>query len=203
MKEVDLPEEIYGITASAHLARAIFLREHFVKANPLQFGLYSALELRNAIERLLFEYLVIIHGGENVSKSMENQYSADSLRKRIEDVEPELQKKIEYMNLALRALGGPLAVVPDLNALSNLYSRLNNYLHAWKRPEKTARQSAWWSGLWQVLDETEKMLTQILTGTIGHIELNDKGWQTYEAWKRKEMNDEEAVESFRQEFRTQ
>jgi hypothetical protein len=202
MNKVDLPEEIYDVTASGHLARAILLRNRFIKINPMQFGLYAALELRNAIERLLFEYLVLIHG-ENVSKKMEKEYSADNLSKRIEAVEPELQKKIEYMNLMLRAVNMPLAVVPDLDALSNLYSRLNNYLHAWKRPQNTARKRAWWSGLWQVLDEAERMLTQILTGTIGHVKLNDKGWQTYEAWKNKELSDEAVIKSFRRELRGQ
>ena len=138
MNKVDLPEEIYDVTASGHLGRAVLLRDRFIKINPMQFGLYAALELRNAIERLLFEYLVLIHG-EKISKNLEKEYRADSLSRRIEAVEPELQKKIEYMNLMLRAVDMPLAVVPNLDALSNLYGCLNNYLHAWKRPQNTAR----------------------------------------------------------------
>jgi hypothetical protein len=203
MNEVDLPEEIYDVTASGHLRRAVMLRNRLMKVNPMQFALYAALELRNAIERLLFEYLVIIHGGENVSKKMEKEYRAYSLRKRIENVEPEFQKKIEYMDLMLRAVGMTVAVVPDVDALSTLYSRLNDYLHAWKRPEETAQKRVWWSGLWQTLDETERLLTQILSGTIGHVKLNEKGWQTYEAWKNNKLSDEDVIESFRQDLRGQ
>lgn len=203
MKETDIPEHLYDVTAAGHLARSISLRLNFMQVNPLQFALYSALELRNAIERLLFEYLVIIQGGENVSKKMENEYSADNLKKRIEAVEPELQKKIEYMNLMLRAIGAPPAVVPDLKVLSDLYARINNYLHAWKRPQKTAQKREWWAGLWQTLDETERLLTQILGAPIGHVKPNDTGQQAYEAWKNNELTDEQVIESFRREFRGQ
>jgi len=47
------------------------------------------------------------------------------------------------------------------------------------------------------------MLTQILTGTIGHVNLNDKGWQSYEAWKNKELSDEEVITAFRRELQKQ
>lgn len=202
MDEVILPEIIYDVTAKGHLARAIYIRKQFVKIDPFQFGLYSALELRNAIERLLFEYLVIIQG-EEVSKKLEKEYRADSLRKRIEDIEPELQKKIEFSNLLLFAIDMKPAIVPDLGALSDLYSRINNYLHAWKRPNKTAQNRVWWESLFQVLDEAEEMLTKILAGTIGHVKFNAKGWEEYEAWKHGKLTDEEIIESFRREFRKQ
>lgn len=72
-----------------------------MEINPLQFALYAALELRNAIERLLFEYLIIPHGKENISKKMEKAYRAVDLKKMIEEVEPELEQKIGFMNLAI------------------------------------------------------------------------------------------------------
>ncbi|MEK7794699.1 MAG: hypothetical protein AAB353_09220, partial [Candidatus Hydrogenedentota bacterium] len=72
---LELPREVYSVTAAGHLMRASQLRMQFVKINPMQFGLYATLELRNAIERLLFEYLVVIHG-EGVSKKMEKEYRA-------------------------------------------------------------------------------------------------------------------------------
>lgn len=133
MKHADLPEEIYDISAVGHLTRAIYLRRNLMEIHPLQVALYAARELRNAIERLLFEYLVILHGSENISTKIEKAYRAVDLTKLIEEVEPELEQKIEFRNLAIRANGGAPAGVPDLDALSDLYGCLNNYLHAWKR----------------------------------------------------------------------
>lgn len=200
MNNVNLPEEVYNITAIGHFSRALSIRHHFMTINPLQFSLYAALELRNAIERLLFEYLVIIQGSEKISKSLEKEYRANSLKKIIETIEPELSKKIKYINLALCTIGKPPMVVLDLDVLSDLYARLNNYLHAWKRPEKTAQQKDWWSGLWQTLDEIEEILGRIYSGTIAHIKLNEKAMENYEAWKKKELSDEEVVIFFRKEF---
>ena len=193
-----LPENLYPITAKGHLDRAIYLLDKHVKENPLQYALYAALELRNAIERLLFEYLVLIHGAENVSKKMENIYTAKELHKRIDAVEPELEQKISFMNLFLRANGLPPAVVPDLTALTRLYGQLNNYLHAWKRPENTAQNPDYWKGFWSILDETQGMLTQILRMSMQHMRLEGKGLALYEAWKQDKLSDEEVIQAFRE-----
>lgn len=189
----------YGITAVHYLTRACQLRQGYSIDGEVCRFMYAALELRCCIERTLFEYLVLMKRSD-LPGTMEKLYRAKVLKNTILNDDPDFLKKLEYMNLLLAAVEAPVrTAIPDLDKLGSLYGQLNDYLHAPKRPEKTAEAAAWWARLQALVGEAEEHLKTILSHQVGYIDLNERSWASFEAWKRGEKTDTEVIEDFRQQ----
>ena len=97
---------------------------------------YAALELRFAIERLCFEYLVLLtYKKRPLSKKEKKLFRPEDILKRIEKEEPYLNKMLPFINEIFRLHGLDSHVEPlDAQWLKTSYGRLNNFLHARKEP---------------------------------------------------------------------
>ena len=156
---------------------------------------YTALELRNCIERLLFEYLVLF-GREELTKQQEKAYRATLLKDHILSIEPDFKLKLEFTGVMHQALSGVGVYIIDLDQLSELYGRLGNFLHAPKRPERTVENPRWWGRLNETLQQTFGVLDQVYSNVIGSVTFTEEGQDLYERWKSGSITDTQAQEDF-------
>lgn len=191
---------MYEITAQAYLKRASELLRQGAATPENPELLYCAWELRNTIERYLFELLVLFNGPE-VSKKMEKLYAAGRLSSKLKSLEPEFEKKLKFTNLVIRGmqLGSDLPI-PDLDKMSELYGNINDFLHAPKRPEITSEDAKWWGRLSQLANDASNYLAPLVSRMGGAIRLNETGREKYEAWKAGEVTDEEVIKDVRDEI---
>lgn len=168
------------------------------KHKPILF--YSAWEFRNCIERLMFEYLRLLNMN-TWSRAFEKIYRAKDFSKKILKTEPDFYKKIEFINIALKAYNIPDSLyLLDLVKLELFYGRLNDYLHAPKRPAKTSNNQIWWGNFYRLLSDVKDYLEAILGQALGSYELNDKGWKLFDAWKLGELSEKQLIGRFREDL---
>lgn len=107
------------------LAKAIHIREVF----------YAALELRFCIERLCFEYLVLLtFRKRKLSKSERKRYEPKELFSIIKKESPFLDKAVDFVNESFSVYGRSFKMeFPDMDWLQSTHGRLGNYLHAQKK----------------------------------------------------------------------
>lgn len=156
--------------------------------------IYAALEYRMCIERILFEYLIVMRT-KNLSKSMEKLYRIHDLRKAILTLEPDFILKIDFTNLCMQAADLPGEIqVPDLNKLDQLYGRLGNYLHAPKKPHKTSADQNWWEKLFNLIIEVECYAGLLLVNPIGAMKLNAQGLTLFQQYRSGQISKKELRE---------
>ncbi len=194
------PQE-YDITSGGYYWRGRQNLEAYrdMGAKPNLF--YSAFEFRCCIERILKEYLLLVHTVE-IPRSLYKMYRAKELGATILEVEPFFFEKLEYIDIMFEAIGVPNRVfVPDLALLNRLYGRLGNYLHAQNEPEETVNIDQWWQEFMQIVEETEAYIRTIQGHDFGSIELNDRGLEIFNKWQGGEITREQALGIIRDDFR--
>ena len=159
--------------------------------------LYAAWELRCCIERTLFEYLVLMNQPE-LPKSMEKLYSAKDLKRVILNLAPDFLDKLRFLSVYMETSVGVGPALPDLDLLSGLYGKLNDYLHAPKEPGEAVENMSWWNRLRQLLSEAADALGRIHSGPVAYIQLNDSGWSLFEKWKQGSLGDDELKSIFQE-----
>ena len=95
---------------------------------------YAALELRYAIESVLFYYLWILRG-RHLTKKQRNIWRAKDLRKEILEIDRHFPWRLDFISL-LSYMGSEFAqtVKPDFEQLTESWACLGQYLHAQKIP---------------------------------------------------------------------
>lgn len=187
----------FEITADAYYTRAAMILGQFDRTqNPALF-FYAALEFRFCIERLLFEYIVVLSKAK-MSKSVEKLYRAKNLKEQILEIEPDFVDKIRFINLFFDAIGtqGKMKI-PDLDLFEKFYGQLGDYLHAPKRPDKSVNDSEWWMRLRNLLEEISTNLRDILSHPIGSFDLKANGWTLFSKFKSGEIDKAEVIDQLR------
>lgn len=190
--------EVYVNAYDAHdaLNRAVARRREFESHLDFYLLLYSALDTRLCIERTLFEYLLLIKNNE-LSTRLEKLYSATNLKKAILQEEPKFFRRLEFVRLFVPFLGYTEPVVsPDVDLLSQCYGKVNDYLHAPKRPFETWAKVEWWVILRDTLDQAIRHLQEIHSGHMGAIDLNPLGEELFAKFTSGEMSAEDLVHEF-------
>ncbi len=192
---MEIQIEGYGIDRAAHYKRAVRNLEKAETEKLADYFIYSALEFRNCIERVLFEYLYLM--GHNAwNAKWEKEYRATRLKDMIIEIEPEFAEKIQFANLLLKALGSPPIFIIDLDAFSRMYGKLGNYLHAYKNSETTADCRQWWGSLDQLLYEAKQTLFKVFSSPMGFTSLNERGLKLYQTWREGKVTDEQVVNEY-------
>ncbi len=115
---------IYSIDSTSHFNRAVICLEKAFSLPEGSYLFYAALELRISIERLLFEYLILVGANEEKIESMMNSYRIKDLSRAIYETEPEFDKKLEYTNFYLKTIGADFEMpIPDKTKLSYYYGK--------------------------------------------------------------------------------
>ena len=107
-----------------------------VKASDVRHIFYAALELRFCIERLCFDWLVLLtYRRRSLSKSELKLYKPKEVFDRIIDEFPHFEKMIHFINAVFAVNGEKRQMaVPDIQWLQTVHGRLGNYLHSQKEP---------------------------------------------------------------------
>lgn len=156
---------------------------------------YAAFEFRCCIEQTLRVYLELL-GHENWSKQLEKMYLANDLKKKILSLEPEFNKKLEFVDILIRAVGNKGAFQLDLDELDKLYGRIGGYMHAQVKPPKTVENPKWWGRFYDVLVESSNYLGSVLSHDLAQMSLSDKGWNLYDRWKSGELDEPSVMREF-------
>lgn len=182
----------HPIEASMHFNRAIICLDNAFHIPDGSYLFYAALELRICIERLLFEYLVLVGADEEKIESMMNEYRIKNLSRAIYETEPEFDKKLEYTNFYLKTIGFDFeAPIPDKNKLNSYYGKLGNYLHNFKKPADSIQDQEWWNTFIQFIEETRAYLFEFFKVPRGFFKMNEKGLELYQAYKDESISREE------------
>jgi len=121
----------YKITAVDHWSRC---RKLLDEATDFSQVLYAALELRFCIERLCFQYLVLLtHRTRDLSKSELKLYEPKKLFQAVYKEAPYFPKLVDVLNANFEVGGASYRVVcPDVDWLQKTHGKLGQYLHAQK-----------------------------------------------------------------------
>ena len=118
----------YESTAERHFVN---IEEMSKESKSFRDLIHIAFEFRICIERLCFEYLVLITLYERkLTKKEINLYHPDKIIKTILAEQPNFIKIIEFSIAVVKHLKiRKNIIVPDLGLLKELYGKLNDYLH--------------------------------------------------------------------------
>ena len=182
----------HPISASMHFNRSIICLSNAFNIHDGSFLFYAALELRVCIERLLFEYLVIMNVGDKKIDIYMKEYRIKNLSNAIYEAEPEFDTKLEYTNFYLNTIGvGFQMQIPDKNILNNYYGKLGNYLHSLKKPAGSTQNQEWWNTFIQLLEETRAYLFEFFRIPRAFFQMNEDGLKLYEEYKNESIPKEE------------
>lgn len=204
--------EDYDISAHGHLIRAERLIQIFRRNSQSKILTYASLELRVCIERLLFEYLVLIQLDEDRLRSLDNFYRTKDFKSEILKIEPEFSLKIDFVNIYLRVihtfygLHGEVVNIPnriidpDFELLSEFYGKLGNCLHSLKMPEKTTKSENWNNLVIHSVFHGFSYLQEIVFSGQLHFKMNDKGFVHYEVFKSQTLTEENLIKFMLADF---
>jgi len=192
----------HPIDASMHYNRAVICLDKAFSFPDGSYLFYASLELRICIERILFEYLVIINVDEQRIDNFFNKYRIKNLSKAILEAEPEFIKKLEYTNFYLTTIGAGFPLeIPDNERLNSYYGRLGNYLHNIKDPSKATQNEEWWNSFIQLVNEVREYLFKFFKFPRAYLNLNEKGIESYIAFRDGTMSLEEIAKNIISEYK--
>ena len=184
---------VYNISANHYLTRAIINVARFTREEDIKFAFYAALELRNCIERVLFEYMWMLKES-GLSKNDINSYKPDDFICKIEKFEPYFEQKIKFTEEVLKTVIGPEfnIALPDFNRLNKLYGKLGNYLHAAKTPENQSAKIEWYENLTHIVIDAKEYLVEILSSNRARIkEFTPEAMDLYHRYRNSYPNIEQ------------
>lgn len=161
---------------------------------------YIALDYRFCIERLLYEYLVLVKNFQ-VSKTLQKLYRAYDLSKAIIKAEPNFFKKLEFVNIYMECLGQEgKVIIPDLERLTKIYSGLNKFLHAPKRIDQSIANTKSFGKIIDLIEMATDTLGELISHPRGNIQLNEKGLDLFERFANSKIDKEEVIKEILEEL---
>ncbi len=118
----------YESTAERHYVNCLDLVRSPTRFREL---IYAALELRMCVERLCFEYLLLLtHKKRELSKRETKLYKPNDLIKKVAEEEPYFDKMAKFADVVLQQQGIVKRVMaPDGKWLIELHGKLGDFLH--------------------------------------------------------------------------
>ena len=188
----------YEISSGAYLLRADqLLSMNLRKGDTLypQTLFYAALEIRIAIERVLWESIVLSKYSDGaldtISKSEFKLYKPSEIWRTLLDVDPLLEKRIAFLKIVCRVdpsifkrmdelIPDPVFELPNIKLLDELYGRIGAYLHALEKQITTINDSAYWQKFLELL---ERSIGEVHKTARSHIHFTPSG-RAIEAFDR-------------------
>ena len=162
LRQIDMN---YKIDAESHWFRC---KELLDNSTDIRGIFYAALELRFCIERLCFEYLVLLtlHKRE-LSKSELKLYGPKELFTRIQNDSPYFEKMVDFVNAISKACGKKMHMeIPDVGWLQETHGKLGNYLHAQKEEMAFDQKNKFVDFVHSSCLDIEKYLTRASIGKL-------------------------------------
>jgi hypothetical protein len=174
--------ERYEISAFAYWNRSRELLSEFEQSRHKL--LYSAYELRCAIESFLYDYLCFLHDAQ-LSKTLEKLYLAKDLKNAIRNIEPDFEQRIAFNNLIHLAMGLDVVniPVPDLDKLGELYGRIGAFMHVQKEAMDSKGSDTRWAELEKLVKDTQTFMHDLVHPQKSRVELTPDGVALFEDFK--------------------
>ena len=119
----------------------------------------------------------------------------------LKEIEPDYKSLWDYTNLLLSVLyPEDFPKTLDEDKLTEVYGKLNNYLHAIKDHATTIELNRWWADFRTLLQEADSILTSLTFPVFGRISLNENGREQYRRWREGEIDDSTVISDFRDAF---
>lgn len=188
-------------SAHYHIRGKICLKNAQVSGNQ-DYYFYCAWEFRNAIERFPFELLWLSYTAfQRISKSNLKKYQPDKIFISLKRIEPDYESLWVFINLLLSVhLPEDFPKTLDRDKITEVYGKLNGYLHALKDPANTTEINLWWVNFRKLLKEADSLLAYLTYPTFGTIDLSERGRDQYRRWKEGEIDDSALISEFRDDI---
>jgi hypothetical protein len=99
---------------------------------------YASLELRCAIERYIFELLLLLKNNKLIPEEEKRCQSKEGILELMKETEPYYVKRAKFTNLIASVTPGmPKVVIIDIKYLIRKWSTLSDYCHKQLRPEES------------------------------------------------------------------
>jgi hypothetical protein len=162
----------YEISFNAHFRRALEMLTSNVTRNGKSFPhalYYAALELRIAIERVLWELMALPKATEGrideLSRNEIKLYRPKEIWQKMLSIDPLLEKRLAFLGILCKVdskllqstkevIREPNFEMPDINKLDELYGRIGSYLHAIEKRKSTINDPGYWDRFNDLLKET-------------------------------------------------
>ncbi|MCH7886977.1 MAG: hypothetical protein IIA58_03350 [Candidatus Marinimicrobia bacterium] len=192
----------YEISSGDYHLRGRKCFEIAEKSADQQYYFYCAWEFRNAIERFPFELLVLSYTAfQRISKNKLKKYQPDKIFISLKQIEPDYESLWVFINLLLSVhYPEDFPKTLDRDKLTDVYGKLNSYLHALKNPADTIEITLWWASFRTVLMEADSLLTYLTYPAFGTIHLNERGRDQYHRWNEGEIDDSALISEFRDDM---
>jgi hypothetical protein len=155
-KQIDLD---YEIDAISHWLRCRDLLEN---ATHIRQVFYASLELRICIERLCFEYLVLLtHRKRDLTKNELAAYKPKDLFSKVLRESPLFSKVVDFVNSVFEVDNVSFRMeLPDINWLHKTYGQLGDYLHLQREEMTQAKKIQFVRFVTESFHQIEKYLTR-------------------------------------------
>lgn len=172
----------YSTSSYAHLNRAQQLLIDFEEARHKLF--YMAYELRCSIEAYLYEYLCFYHDN-NLSKKLKKLYRANDIVSAIRDMEPDIERRIEFANIVYAAMDMRLIIlaIPDMNKLGMFYGQIGDFMHIQKEAMDSDGADTRWSQLETLVKDVIAFMNQSIYPQKTRLILTEEGDHLFEDFK--------------------
>lgn len=174
----------HDISFNGHFIRAMNLLSNSLSQNGLcnpSILYYAALELRIAIERVLWELMALPKVSEGrsteLSKSDVKLYKPKEIWQNIVAQDPLVEKRLAFTRILFevdpttlehtsQVIPEPNCEPPNVPKLDELYGRIGSYLHAIEKRKHFINDSEYWNRFHSLLEETLSELDRTARGRI-------------------------------------
>lgn len=160
------------VTVEWYLDQAQQLLELAKKMHSATALVYSALEIRNAIERFVIEMSIVAKGGVLTDEQVRVAHRKDGAFQLLENAMSAYRKHIEFTNMILAINGAPFGIaLPDIKTFKRLRTSLSQYCHFQLDPAKTVdhAEDQWFLKGEHSIKEAIALLSSLLQQPIGAI----------------------------------
>jgi hypothetical protein len=180
----------YSTSSYAYFKRAKHLTDDFEEARQKLF--YIAYELRCSIEAFLYEYLCFYHD-DNLSRKLKKLYKAKDLTSAIRNVEPDIEKRIEFVNIVYAVMDmRPMNVpVPDMDKLGLFYGQIGNFMHIQKNAMDSDGAEIQWGQLEKLVKDALSFMHQSIYPQKTRLKLSEEGELLFEDFKANRKTEEQ------------
>ena len=170
--------------SSWHAFQALSWFDFYKRTKNLFLLQYAALEVRNSIEFLFFEILVLGSSGNLTEQDYINCIkNRTKMHKIINKHIPNYTKWIMFNEICISIIpNSPKITFWDLNKLKNIWNDISNYLHFWGEPTRSSQSSDWIISFEKVIEDATTYLENNYENPTGLLNPKSMPSELHNLW---------------------
>lgn len=179
--------ENYGVDANSYFLRAIKNLKYFEASKDPSYILYYFLEVRNCIERFLFEYKVL-YNPDNDKLDKRNNYRVKELINDISEDINEFNILLKFSSIYCSAYNMPNVLGEiDPQELNKCYGRAGDFLHHFRNPINDNGEFI--KKMNEAISDSLRILDKYIMKERAVMRLNEKGREFFGKYLAGEINE--------------